>query len=171
MVLGHASLISGAAVVLILGFWFQNIAEWRGGGPVLPRRWRRFVSRRFVSDRQIAPTGPVRLWALLLVSLIVPVLMAVAVWLHWGGVITMIAAALAASALFQMGASIVTGQLIPGTISGLAVMLPPAVWLLSLLGQGRPAIWMTGWSLAGLAVTPLLLGAVWWLAARLRSGS
>ncbi len=75
----------------------------------------------------------------------------------------MTAVALAANAIMQGLAS-----LLPGTLSGLVLMLSAALWLLAVipLPPGAEMIWdAAGLAATPIIFTPLVLLPIWWLAA------
>lgn len=148
-----------AALLLMLGFWAQNLAEWRGGGPDYPQTP---LTRRLLPPPQ--PTT--RAAALILVSLVIPAALALALMIPGPAthpLLVMIGAALAANALMQGTASLVARRRLPGTRSGLALMLPTALWLIAVV-PASPGAKMI-WGAAGVAATPLILLPIWWLAA------
>lgn len=125
------------AGLLAAGFLAQNATEVAGGGPELPRA----LSARLPSVGQ--RTAVV---AMVLISVVVSVVLALSATgaEAWQRVmLAMVAGALAANAFLQAAATVVRRRRVPGTITGLALMLPPALWLLWLLPNDRP------WALAG----------------------
>ncbi|MCY6383491.1 hypothetical protein [Hoeflea prorocentri] len=136
------------------GFLIQNYAEWRGGGPKLPDT---------AAVRHMFPVqnDRVRWLALVFVSILVIVVCTVSLTLNMVWIVVAIASALALNAVVQMIISLHLKAIQPGTLSGLAFMLPPSLWVAISLGQ------QAGWTaiLAGpLLSFPILFG-VWWLAA------
>ncbi|MFB2593639.1 hypothetical protein ACEYYB_02205 [Paracoccus sp. p4-l81] len=106
--------------------------------------------------------------ALILVSLLIPLALILGLILPPGQgrpLMVMIATALAANAAMQAVASLAQRRPLPGTLTGLVLMLPTAIWLLAAIPQA-PAAKMI-WGAAGVAATPLVLLPIWWLAAAL----
>ena len=63
-----------------------------------------------------------------------------------------------AGAVVQAVASAVQRRVLPGTLTGVVLMLPAALWLLVLLPGARL------WAMAGIALTAPLLAVIWALA-------
>lgn len=146
-----------AITALILAFMIQNLAELRGGGPPAPA---------FIRPENRDDADRIRRRAIPPVSLLVPVLLITGARAGWPWLVLMIAGAMAANALVQLGHSIRSGQMQPRTVSGLALMLPAAIWLSVATGRmPEGAIWM----LPGAAVTMPLLVLIW-LSAGLAGG-
>lgn len=148
-----------AIISLVLAFWVQNLAEWRGGGPDFPQN---ALTRRWLP----VPSPAVRGGALILVSLVIPLALILGLLVpaaQGNPLLAMTAVALAANAIMQGLASLLRGQRLPGTLSGLVLMLPAAAWLLAVIPMAPGAKMI--WGAAGLAATPLVLLPIWWLAA------
>lgn len=145
-----------ASAALFAGFALQNIAELRGGGPVLPAPFARMIPGHGAADLRRSATGAI--------TLIVAALIAAAHALDWGWGLAALAAALIANALLQLAQSLRQKRLMPGTIAGLALMLPPALWVLACLPCQPTAL-----LLGPLLSAPLLL-LCWALAAQLCAG-
>ncbi|MFD1797609.1 hypothetical protein FQV27_11380 [Paracoccus aurantiacus] len=143
-----------AAIALIAAFLIQNLAELRGGGPPVPP---------FLASRGTAATARLRRRAVAIVSFLVPLLLLAGLLFDWNWLVLMLAGALAANAILQAAISLWKRQLVPGTIPGIALMLPASIWLIAELGT-EPYLLL--WLSAGVAVTAPLLLLVWLIAAR-----
>lgn len=141
-----------AAALLAAAFLLQNAAEVRGGGPDLPAP---------VAARLPGLTARTKVVAVALASVVVCVALAV-VWpadTRWRqALLAIIAGALAANAVVQAVASAVQRRVLPGTLTGVVLMLPAALWLLALLPGARL------WAMAGIVLTAPLLAVIWALA-------
>lgn len=141
-----------AAALLAAAFLLQNAAEVRGGGPDLPAP---------VAARLPGLTARTKVVAVALASVVVCAALAVA-WpadTRWRqALLAMIAGALAANAVVQAVASAVQRRVLPGTLTGVVLMLPAALWLLALLPGARL------WAMAGIVLTAPLLAVVWAMA-------
>ena len=143
-----------AAFALTLAFLIQNIEEMRAGGPPVPPVLHRFsYCGRHQAQRQ----------AMIFVSVLVPLLLTAAMLLGWAWGATMIAAALAANALGQLGRSLWRRRLLPGTVTGTLLMLPAAIWLLVEIGSYPGKII---WAALGVIAMPPMLMQIWFLALR-----
>ena len=140
-----------ATFTMVIGFLLQNLAEWRGGGPV-PRRKTAFgISLQPETDAS-------RALALVLVSFLVVVLCAMALASGTAWILVGVAASLAANAIFQLGSSLRAKRALPGTIAGLIFMLPPSLWVLAVAEdrfEWLPVL------LGPVASVPVLV-VVWW---------
>ena len=148
-----------AVIAMNVGLAAQNVAEWRGGGPSLPPR----IAQRIGI---FAPSPGVQRTALILVSALVAALSTLGLVLSAGWLIALVAFALIANALVQVTASVRAGRSIPGTVTGLLVMLPTSVW--ALLATENPLGWAAG------ILGPMLSFPVWlmiWMTAQKLSGS
>jgi len=134
------------------GLLAQNYAEWRAGGPNPP-------SKLLSISGTIEASAYAKSMALVLVSVIVAGGSLLGLWLEANWLIAAIAAALITNALFQLGASIRAGLLIPGTVTGMLLMLPTSIWALATTSY--PISW--GAVLAGPLVSIPILVFVWWL--------
>lgn len=143
-----------AAFALTLAFLIQNIEEMRAGGPPVPPVLHRFSRRgRHRPQRQV----------MIIVSVLVPVMLTAATLLGWAWGATMIAAALAANALGQLGRSLWRRRLLPGTVTGTLLMLPAAIWVLVEIGSYPGKII---WAALGVIAMPPMLMLIWFLALR-----
>ena len=100
---------------------------------------------------------------MIIVSVLVPVMLTAATLLGWAWGATMIAAALAANALGQLGQSLWRRRLLPGTVTGTLLMLPAAIWLLVEIGSYPGKII---WAALGVIAMPPMLMLIWFLALR-----
>ena len=133
--------------LMYLALLAQNLEEYLAGGPELPARLARFFPP--LSDG-------IRRNALLLVSgLALGLVAAGGVWLP------LLAGALAFNATVQVLASLFQRRVLPGTLTGALLMGPAALAVLSVSGM----FW-TG-LLLGAALTPVVLAAIWAIAAHL----
>lgn len=141
-----------AATVLITAFLIQNLAELRGGGPSPPA---------FILRQNRAAADRIRHRAVAAAGLLVPVLLIAGVGAGWSWLVLMVAGALAANALVQLVQSIRAGRMLPGTRSGLLLMLPAAIWLSAMTGRMPEAL---GWMLLGTALSIPVLFVIWYCA-------
>ena len=143
-----------AALALTVAFLIQNIEEMRAGDPPVPPVLQRFsYCGHHQAQRQ----------AMIFVSVLVPLLLTAAMLLGWAWGATMIAAALAANALGQLGRSLWRRRLLPGTVTGTLLMLPAAIWLLVEIGSYPGKII---WAALGVIAMPPILMLIWFLALR-----
>lgn len=143
-----------SVVAMNLGFFAQNYAEWRSGGPLPPRRLQVVLGLSSLTDK-------IRLLALILVSLLVLGISIVALILNLDWLISTIAAALIANAIVQLAISFWTRAFLPGTIAGLTLMLPTAVWAMAAAEYAGGWLAITSGPILSVPILPLL----WWLAA------
>lgn len=143
-------MIGAAAIALLLALLVQNVDEYRSGGPAPPPP----LARR-LRQPPAALTGPV----LIVVSLAFALLLAAALMLPWHPLAAMLAGGCLANAAVQGLQSIRRRQWQPGTITGLTLMVPAAVWLLAAL-DGPPAQTLF-WAALGIVAMPPLLAALW----------
>ncbi len=139
---------------MLLGFLAQNLFEWRGGGPVPPAD---LVAKGIFP----APTRPVRGRALVIISFAVCLAVGIAAGLDMPWLVTAIAAALSLNAVLQVVASLVLRKWMPGTLSGMLLMLPGSVWVLTTVPPGS----LAGPALLGIGLSGPVLLATWWIAA------
>lgn len=141
-----------AIIAMVTGFLLQNLAEWRGGGPILPYKTAFGISLQPETDTS-------RALALILVSLLVAALCAVSISSETGWLAVCIAAALVANAALQLGFSIRAKRALPGTFAGLFFMMPPSLWVLVVVDNGFGLLPVL---LGPVASGPVLV-SVWWL--------
>ncbi len=141
-------------ICMLLGFLAQNLFEWRGGGPLPPPA---LVAKGVFPE----PTQRVRAWALGIVSVLVCLLVSAGVWGQAQWVILAVASALCLNAVMQAVASLVLRRWVPGTLSGLLLMLPGALWVLG----AAPLEALAVPAALGIGLSGPVLLAVWWLAA------
>lgn len=145
--------ILSSVAAMNLGLLWQNYAEFRGGGPKMPNQ----ITKAF----QIASvTSKTRAISLLLVSSLVLVISAFALHQKFYWLITMIAAALIFNAAAQLFTSIQNRSYEPGTLAGLLVMAPTAIW--ALFATQFSGGWIA--MLSGPVLSVLFLILVWLLA-------
>ncbi len=151
-----------SVVAMLLGFLIQNFAEWRAGGPHLPEA--AAVQRIFPEE-----SSQTRVLALLIISIFVVGLSVVGLCLMslltgWTWVLVATGAALALNAVAQVIASLRARCMHPGTLTGLLLMLPPALWVVVVFGSGP------GWSpiVAGAVLSVPVLLCIWWRAELIR---
>lgn len=148
-------MITAAALVLLVALLIQNVAEWRGGGPLPPLLLQSILSH---------PPQHLSAIALILVSLTFAVLTILALMVNRPGLLAVLAGGCLLNAIAQAVQSLHQRRWLPGTLSGLLLMAPAAIWLLLSLPLSPGTVLLL--TLVGAAITPVLLVLTWLVADR-----
>ena len=143
-----------ALAALLVAALIQNLSEATAGGPDVP------LALTSLLPHAMRPQLALILISILLALMILPALRQPSRWATFAA--AMAAGGLALNAAVQLGASFLTGHVLPGTLAGAVLMLPAALAVLALIGKTalRPA-------LLGAIASPFALLACWHLAALL----